>query len=129
MGLTEGKHCAACRVPLADGSIFYTLRLELFAAPEAGETKDGDFGAEGTDELAWLLARLQHLNDVELREEERRVFERFSFSLCPAAEEPSTSDSDISPTDWARTNPWPRSNCIESVISLGLRPGLRLHRS
>lgn len=76
------RRCAACRAALSDGSVHYTLRLDLFAAPEAGESTAADFERDGTDELAWLLARLKHLDEVELKEEERRVFERFSFSLC-----------------------------------------------
>jgi len=66
-----------------------TAWLDL--APEAAAARLGAEGGgrpllagDAPAELEAILQRLVRMDEAELREEERKVFERFRFSLCPA---------------------------------------------
>ena len=76
--------CHSCGQDIPEGAQDYQLRIDLFAgagplAPDAQELV-----GDRAPEFEWLLARLEHMSEVEVLEEERRVFERFTFRLCGA---------------------------------------------
>ncbi|MBN2497202.1 MAG: hypothetical protein JXR96_21595 [Deltaproteobacteria bacterium] len=77
----EYSLCACCGARL-DGMPAYTLRVDLFADGGPIHTSEAEIVRDHGDEIRWLLSRLEHMDEVEVCEEESRVFERFTFSLC-----------------------------------------------
>jgi len=85
-GIERGPNppaCDSCGADLADPGQDYTLRIDLFASAGPLEPDDDDLRRDHAPEFEWLLARLQHMSAAEVLAEERRVFERFTFRLCP----------------------------------------------
>ncbi len=78
-----GRRCAACGLALPDEALRYVLQVDLYAQAE-GVSAEGLLAGDAPAELEAILQRLVRMDEAELREEERKVFERFRFSLCPA---------------------------------------------
>lgn len=74
--------CARCGLALPAEALRYAVRLDVFA-DALGIGPGSALGEAATPEFEALLGELERMDEAALLEEEKRVFERFSFSLCP----------------------------------------------
>ena len=74
--------CHSCGRPIPAGAQEYRLRIDLLAGSAPLSVDADELTRDQAPEFEWLLARLEHMSEVEVLEEERRVFERFTFRLC-----------------------------------------------
>jgi len=74
--------CAACGTEISDGNQVYTLRVDLFAAKGDLEVLADEMGRNRSAEIESLVAKLEDMDEDELEEQEQRVFERHTFTLC-----------------------------------------------
>jgi hypothetical protein len=71
--------CDRCGRPIFKGELRYVAKIEVFAAPDAGEITIADLLTDQTGEIDRLLAACEELNEEELM---RDVHVEQKFDLC-----------------------------------------------
>lgn len=77
--------CDYCHQPLKPQAHPYTLRLELFQSVEPSlEISDEDLAGDLGKQLDALIDQMERMDDEAVAEQEKRVYMRHCFTLCPA---------------------------------------------
>lgn len=77
------KVCAYCRQTIPVGMYPFTLRLELFhAVEETLEIDQTTLTQDLGDEMQRLIAIMEKMTDLEVEEEEKRMYVSYAFTLC-----------------------------------------------
>ncbi len=74
--------CTLCLSDILQGKQHYTLRIDLFAGTEL-EISEEELQKDRRQEFEQLLEQLEYMDADEISEETAKVFERYTFSLCP----------------------------------------------
>ena len=75
--------CDRCGRPIVKGDLRYVARIEVFAAPDAGEITIADLLTDQTREIDRLLAACENLSEDELM---RDIHFQKQFDLCRACQ-------------------------------------------
>src|SRR5262245_30729169 len=78
-------NCDYCRQPIADNVHPYTMRLDLFPAVEPTlEIGEMDLAIDFKAEMERLVAMMEEMDEHEIERQEKLMFVRYRFTLCPA---------------------------------------------
>jgi hypothetical protein len=79
------KLCANCHRMISPTVHSYTLRIEVFAGIEESLTiSQGEMETDHIQEMKDIIAKLESMNEDEVRDQEQKVYTRFNFAVCPA---------------------------------------------
>jgi hypothetical protein len=74
--------CTLCQSEILAGTQAYTLRIDLFAGTDLEVTEEELF-KDRSEEFEQLIDQLEKMDAEEISEEADKVFERYTFTLCP----------------------------------------------
>lgn len=78
------EHCQYCHKPIGQSVHPYTLRLQLFPAIEPSlQISESDMAIDFEKEMKRLIETMEAMDDAQVREEEKKMYLAFSFTLCP----------------------------------------------
>jgi hypothetical protein len=71
-----------CQSEILTGTQAYTLRIDLFAGTDL-EVTDEELQKDRTEEFEQLIDQLEKMDAEQISEEQDKIFERYTFTLCP----------------------------------------------
>lgn len=78
------QRCQYCHKPLGKGVHPYTLRLELFPSVEDSlQISESEMTIDFEKEMKRLIDLMESMDEAQVRQEEKKMFMAFSFTLCP----------------------------------------------